>query len=412
MPRESKDKRRDKKDKEDREHREHRDRDREEKRARSRDRHSSSSPEKKTQDGNSGYVGFANLPNQVHRKFARKGFDFTITVVGESGLGKSTLISSLFLIDVYDKDRYIPSAEERMVSTVEIEPYTVEIDEQGVKVRLTVVDTPGYGDNLTGENQFDAISDLIDERFEKYFVDECGLNRRHIVDHRIHACLYFISPYGYGLKPIDVQFMKNLHSKVNIIPIIAKADALTEKEVKKLKKRVMEQLENNKIKIYQLPEIDADEDPNYNEQLKRMKKSMPFAVIGSTRTFDVKGKKIRGRLYPWGIVDLENESHSDFAALRHMLISHMQDLQEVTHDLHYENYRAQRLASKNTGSGGQMHESAEFQMQRDTILEAKEKELQQLKEMMAKMQAQITAIGNLNGDSGSQKGNSMKSARD
>jgi hypothetical protein len=31
-----------------------------------------------------GYVGFANLPNQVHRKSVRKGFQFTAMVVGES----------------------------------------------------------------------------------------------------------------------------------------------------------------------------------------------------------------------------------------------------------------------------------------------------------------------------------------
>ena len=30
---------------------------------------------------------------------------------------------------------------------------------------------------------------------------------------------------------------------------------------------------------------------------------MPFAVVGSTRTYDVAGKQIRGRKYPWGIVD-------------------------------------------------------------------------------------------------------------
>ena len=29
-----------------------------------------------------GYVGFANLPNQVHRKSVRKGFQFTTMVVG------------------------------------------------------------------------------------------------------------------------------------------------------------------------------------------------------------------------------------------------------------------------------------------------------------------------------------------
>lgn len=30
-----------------------------------------------------GYVGFANLPNQVHRKSVKKGFEFTLMVVGE-----------------------------------------------------------------------------------------------------------------------------------------------------------------------------------------------------------------------------------------------------------------------------------------------------------------------------------------
>uniref|UniRef100_A0A8C1S0I2 Septin 5b n=1 Tax=Cyprinus carpio TaxID=7962 RepID=A0A8C1S0I2_CYPCA len=50
------------------------------------------------------YVGFATLPNQVHRKSVKKGFDFTLMVAGESGLGKSTLINSLFLTDLY-KDR-------------------------------------------------------------------------------------------------------------------------------------------------------------------------------------------------------------------------------------------------------------------------------------------------------------------
>ena len=41
-----------------------------------------------------------------------------------------------------------------------------------------------------------------------------------------------------SLKPIDVEFMKQLHTKVNLIPIIAKADTLTDEEVAEFKARV------------------------------------------------------------------------------------------------------------------------------------------------------------------------------
>ena len=42
----------------------------------------------------------------------------------------------------------------------------------------------------------------------------------------------------YRLKPLDIQFMKQLHNKVNIVPVLAKADTLTKQEVAKLKRKV------------------------------------------------------------------------------------------------------------------------------------------------------------------------------
>merc|ERR1712062_957141 len=95
---------------------------------------------------------------------------------------------------------------------------------------------------------------------------------------------------------------------------------------------------------------------------------------------EVAGKKVRGRQYPWGIVDVENPEHCDFIKLRSMLITHMQDLQEVTHDVHYENFRSERLAR----GGGAASKPAEV-----AKTDQKDEELRRMQEMLAKMQQQI-----------------------
>ncbi|XP_061658503.1 uncharacterized protein LOC133491427 isoform X7 [Syngnathoides biaculeatus] len=98
-------------------------------------------PYESPEDQDKELVGFAGLPSQVHRKAVKKGFTFTLMVAGqpphatataatrgrirndasesagESGLGKSTLIDSLFLTDLY-KDRKIPDAEGRRIVSI------------------------------------------------------------------------------------------------------------------------------------------------------------------------------------------------------------------------------------------------------------------------------------------------------
>ncbi|XP_031552463.1 septin-2-like isoform X2 [Actinia tenebrosa] len=343
------------------------------------------------------YVGFANLPNQVHRKSVKKGFEFTLMVVGESGLGKSTLIDSLFLTDLYS-DRILPKAEERIKKTVKIETSTVEIEERGVKLRLTVVDTPGYGDGMDNKDCFKPISDYINLQFENYLHDESGLNRRHIVDTRVHCCFYFISPTGHGLKPLDIQFMKELHEKVNIVPVIGKTDTLTPSELSAMKTRIRNEIDDYGIKTYILPDCESDEEEDFIEQTKQLKASMPFAVVGSNTLIDVCGKKARGRLYPWGVVEVENPAHCDFSKLRTMLITHMQDLKEVTQDVHYENFRAAALGEttpatpRTSKSLNRVKEQAAKEvMEKERALKEKEEELRRMQDMIAKMQAQMKA---------------------
>lgn len=48
---------------------------------------------------------------------------------------------------------------------------------------------------------------------------------------------------------MDVEFMRRLHRKVNIVPVIAKADTLTKSEIGKLKTNILNDIETNKIKV-------------------------------------------------------------------------------------------------------------------------------------------------------------------
>ncbi|XP_077807022.1 septin-5 isoform X3 [Macaca mulatta] len=362
------------------------------------------------------YVGFATLPNQVHRKSVKKGFDFTLMVAGESGLGKSTLVHSLFLTDLY-KDRKLLSAEERISQTVEILKHTVDIEEKGVKLKLTIVDTPGFGDAVNNTECWKPITDYVDQQFEQYFRDESGLNRKNIQDNRVHCCLYFISPFGHGLRPVDVGFMKALHEKVNIVPLIAKADCLVPSEIRKLKERIREEIDKFGIHVYQFPECDSDEDEDFKQQDRELKVNMqtagagrwspspsfpqesaPFAVIGSNTVVEAKGQRVRGRLYPWGIVEVENQAHCDFVKLRNMLIrTHMHDLKDVTCDVHYENYRAhciQQMTSKLT-QDSRMESPIPIlplptpDAETEKLIRMKDEELRRMQEMLQRMKQQM-----------------------
>jgi len=122
--------------------------------------------------------------------------------------------------------------------TVAIQSISADIEENGVRLRLTVIDTPGFGDFVNNDESWKPIVDNIDQRFDSYLDAENKVNRSNIIDNRIHACVYFIQPTGHSLKPLDIEVMRRLHTKVNLIPVIAKSDTLTDDEIMLFKQRV------------------------------------------------------------------------------------------------------------------------------------------------------------------------------
>ncbi|XP_008591800.1 PREDICTED: septin-14-like [Galeopterus variegatus] len=84
------------------------------------------------------------------------------------------------------------------------------------------------------------------------------------------------------------------------------------------------------------------------------------------------GKRmVRGRHYPWGILQVENENHSDFVKLRNMLLyTNMENLKEQTHSQQYERYRCCKLQKMGFTDVGPDNQPVSFQ----EIYEAKRQE--------------------------------------
>ncbi|KAL1892207.1 Cell division control protein 3 [Sporothrix stenoceras] len=333
-----------------------------------------------------GYVGFANLPNQWHRKSVRKGFNFNVMVVGESGLGKSTLVNTLFNTSLYPpKERKGPSLD-IIPKTVTIQSISADIEEAGVRLRLTVVDTPGFGDFVNNDESWRPIVDNIEQRFDAYLDAENKVNRMNIVDNRIHACVFFIQPTGHSLKPLDIEVMKRLHTKVNLIPVIAKSDTLTDEEITAFKRRILADIQYHKVQIFEGPRYELDDEETIAENNEILSK-VPFAVVGATNEItNADGRKVRGRRYPWGVIEVDNEEHCDFVKLRQMLIrTHMEELKENTNNILYENYRTDKLLQM-----GVSQDPSVFKEVNPAVKQEEERALHDQK--LAKMEAEMKLV--------------------
>jgi len=312
-----------------------------------------------------GHVGFDSLPDQLVNKSVQNGFSFNILSIGETGIGKSTLSDSLF------NTTFDSAPENHKEPGVRLKAHTYELQESNVNLKLTLVDTVGYGDQINKEDSFKSVVDYIDSQFEAWLQEELKIKRNLSAYHdsRVHVCLYFITPNGHGLKSIDLVCMKKLDQKVNIIPIIAKADTINKAELQKFKAKIMNELKSNGVSIYQFPL----EDETVAETNKDNNNHLPFAVVGSNEFIKVGNKNVRARQYPWGVVQVENENHCDFTRLREMLIrTNMEDLIDTTHARHYELYRKDRLKQmgfEESGKDGKPSSFAEtYTMRRESHL--------------------------------------------
>lgn len=114
---------------------------------------------------------------------------------------------------------------------------------------------------------------------------------------------------------------------------------------------------------------------------------VPFAVVGAnTEVTAADGRIARGRRYPWGTIEVDNEEHCDFVKLRQMLIrTHMEELKENTNNTLYENYRSEKLTQM-----GVTQDPSVFKEVNPAVKQEEERSLHEQK--LQKMEAEMKMV--------------------
>lgn len=160
-------------------------------------------------------------------------------------------------------------------STNKIHPTTYELEEEGVTLHLTVVDTPGFGDALNREEKYisTAFNTLL--LALRRLPSTLNSNMMNIWNKsRVRKCerifeilaytlsstfypllgstsmLFLLNLSSFSLKDMDIEFLQRLCTKVNIIPVIAKADTLTPEEMGLYKRAIIRDFDRHDIRVY------------------------------------------------------------------------------------------------------------------------------------------------------------------
>lgn len=168
----------------------------------------------------------SNLPNLHHKKSIEKTFRFNIMLAGANGLGKTTFFNNFLNKKVLSTELQ----REIRKSDISIEIQKMEINENDFFVKLDVIEVNGVGDNFDNSKCEKGIVDLLKERYEEYSKEFDDTIKRTVNDSRVHVCLYFFEASNF-IKESDIRTFNAISQYCNVIPVVGKADMMTEEEM-------------------------------------------------------------------------------------------------------------------------------------------------------------------------------------
>ncbi|KAH0832111.1 Septin-domain-containing protein [Lanmaoa asiatica] len=210
---------------------------------------------------------------------------FNLMVVGARGTGKTSLLR--LLLDTADISPAATGDQRAALDgflrgglkhTQAINTACIEICESRYdRVLLTVIDTPGLeftsGKELSVERQVTSIIKYIDEQYAATMNEESKVIRQSRGDQHVHLCIFMIDPTltksvtrgqfvhertvsettvslfptvdqpdeysgDIMMSPAELRVISRLSPRVNVLPVIARADSLTDESLSAVKTAV------------------------------------------------------------------------------------------------------------------------------------------------------------------------------
>ncbi|RCI07395.1 hypothetical protein L249_1363 [Ophiocordyceps polyrhachis-furcata BCC 54312] len=356
-------------------------------------------------------VSTINGPRRVRRR--KDPTPFNILIVGTAGAGKTSFLEFLkaaAALPAHKRPSKRPEEDDFRLPTLptgNFVPHHVEAEVDRERIGLTLWDSEGLEKNVV-DLQLREMLAFVESKFEETISEEMKVVRSPgFQDTHIHAVLLMLDPArldrniatarklsigsfsdaangsANGLQDlaaldedVDLQVLRALHGKTTVIPVIAKADTITAKHMKVLKRAVwssikaagldpLDALSRNEDRIDEddYDSMDSSEngddghvryspsgsssgstrlspDRKDGDAAEDEKPPLPFSVISP----DLYEPGVVGRRFAWGFADPYNEQHCDFQRLKEAVFSDWRtDLREASRDRWYEAWRTNRL---------------------------------------------------------------------